>query len=238
MRTGIVSGLLFEARAVVGKAAEAGRALPHPSGQTWVQVAGIGPERARAAAESLIAQQGVEVLLSWGTCAGLVAGVSSGALVVPRQIRSGSGTILETDPGLQAALVRALGDLADVKETPLAEATEVVESVRAKQALAERSGAAAVDMESAAVARVAREAGVAFVAVRAVIDPHDQALPKAVLALSDAYGRIRWSRLPGCALRHGRTLGRLARQSSRATRTLTTVAAPVRTQLEAWAPSG
>ncbi len=237
MKTGYVSGLLFEARAVVGKAAVAGEAVTHPSGLTYVYLAGIGPERATAAARALV-EKGVEALISWGTCAGLQADIPSGALMMPQELHGANGQVLEANFRLRKVVVERIIRLADVREVPMAEATQVLGSTEAKTRLGEQTRASAADMESMAVARVAAEAGLPFVAMRAVIDPVHQALPPEVLELSDAYGKIRWVKVPSRALSHGRTLLHLAKQSHTATQTLTRVAFPVRKQLEEWVLSG
>ncbi len=67
----------------------------------------------------------------------------------------------------------------------------IVATAEAKAALAARTGALAVDMESHALAHVARAAGVPFVAVRAVADPAQQSLPRAVLGAVADDGAIR-----------------------------------------------
>lgn len=57
-----------------------------------------------------------------------------------------------------------------------------VVSMQDKRALAESSGAQAVDMEAAAVAAVAAERGVPCMVMRAIADPMELALPGVVLA--------------------------------------------------------
>ena len=63
-----------------------------------------------------------------------------------------------------------------VRRGSLVTVDEVVQTARAKRALAS-GGAAAVDMEAAAVAAVAAERGLAFYCVRAISDRADQDLP-------------------------------------------------------------
>ncbi len=57
----------------------------------------------------------------------------------------------------------------------------IIDSVAAKSELFASSAAVAVDMESHGAARAAAEAGVPFIAVRAIADPADRALPLAAL---------------------------------------------------------
>ena len=66
-----------------------------------------------------------------------------------------------------------------------------VGSVEDKAALFERTGAVAVDMESAAIAEVAEQHGLPFLAVRVVVDSAGDVLPAAVTAAADT--KATWS---------------------------------------------
>jgi nucleoside phosphorylase len=74
-----------------------------------------------------------------------------------------------------------------------------------KRACRERTGADAVDMETASVAQVAAELGVPYVSIRVVLDTAGEAIPQAPL---DADGRLELRRL--LLLAHPRTLLSLA----------------------------
>lgn len=60
-----------------------------------------------------------------------------------------------------------------------------------KAAAQAATGAAGVDMESAAVAAVAEAAGVPFLVLRVVLDRADQSLPSAILAAVNEIGQPR-----------------------------------------------
>jgi len=66
----------------------------------------------------------------------------------------------------------------------------ILTAVADKRALA-RTGALGADMETAAVAQVARGAGIPWIAVRAVADSANVALPPHVMLAVDVVGRIR-----------------------------------------------
>lgn len=81
------------------------------------------------------------------------------------------------DRWLRAAALRAAGVCGvTVHEGRLATAGHLVGTREEKQAVAARTDALAVDMESGAIAEAALAAGVAVVAVRAILDPLDEAL--------------------------------------------------------------
>lgn len=77
---------------------------------------------------------------------------------------------------------------------------EVVASAAAKAALFARTGAVAVDLESAAVARMAWRHGVPFAVLRAVCDGAARDLPRAALVALDGAGRIGGLRVAWAAL--------------------------------------
>ncbi|HET6725554.1 MAG TPA: nucleosidase [Gammaproteobacteria bacterium] len=153
----------------------------------FVTLSGIGPRRATAAAERLIAQ-GVSALLSWGIAGGLSAALRPGDIVLPDFICTP-----EEPAGLpvDARWRRCIADALTTSLNPgkLWSSRLPVASVDDKRALC-TDGMVAVDMESGAIAAVAARAGVPFVAVKAVCDPADRMLPPAVVGLLDAEGRL------------------------------------------------
>ena len=107
-------------------------------------------------------------------------------------------------------------------------ARSLVATGDAKRALAARTGAVAVDMESHGVAEVAARAGLPFLIVRAVADRSDQAVPRAALGAIDAQGDIRHLALIGRLLARPWEIGALialGRSSGRGLATLRRVAA-------------
>jgi len=105
------------------------------------------------------------------------------------------GTSYPTDP----ALCRALGGA--TSHTVLG-ADAIIFGVAHKRRCREAFGAAAVDLESGAVARVALANGLPFAVLRAVCDPADRALPPVASASLNAKGAISIWRVIGSLLRH------------------------------------
>jgi adenosylhomocysteine nucleosidase len=133
---------------------------------------------------------GARVLVSWGLAGGLGAALAPGAVVIPRRVLAHDGGAFDSDPALHSrasALVDELaveiGDLLTVP-TPL-------ETPEAKREARDRFHAIAVDMESAAIARVASEARVPFIALRVVFDGVGDALPVGAEEWLDERGRRR-----------------------------------------------
>jgi adenosylhomocysteine nucleosidase len=72
----------------------------------------------------------------------------------------------------------------------LAESGTVLRSSEEKRALVERTGAIAVDMESGAVARAAQGAHAPFMAIRAIADSADMAIPQSSVEAVDEFGEL------------------------------------------------
>jgi adenosylhomocysteine nucleosidase len=124
--------------------------------------------------------------------------------------------------GFCGALVPTL-HVGDIVTSPrIFTATHLISTPQEKQRLAALHGADAVDMESAAIAAVCEERGVAFQAVRAVSDTVDTALsPELVRLLSG--GNVSPWKATAALLKKPSLLGeflRLARDTKLASRTL------------------
>lgn len=168
------------------------------------------PAGAAAAAELLVAQ-GVTGLLSFGLAGGLDPALHAGAVVIPSFVIE-DGYRFAVDPALAARF----GAMMPVSVLAV---TTVLASVTAKRAARAATGAATVDLESGAVARVAAQHGLKFAVLRAVCDPAGRALPPLALAALDAGGRIGAGRVLASLLRHPGQLPALidlARDAARA----------------------
>ncbi|BET13924.1 phosphorylase [Pandoraea sputorum] len=162
----VVTGMPFEARIARGEG---------------VRVVCAQNATLAAALEAAIATEGARGLVSFGTAGGLIPGVKPGQWIIahkvldmPQQARESVTSIPWAD-ALRGAMPAALrADLAGV--------TAPIVTAQDKAALFRESGAAAADMESHIVARVAQAHGLPFVVARVVIDPVERSLPPAALA--------------------------------------------------------
>lgn len=213
-RIAIIAALKLE-----GKIARASRGSGCPS----IYVSGPGRERARIAAERAIAS-GAKAIVSFGLAGGLNAAAQTGTVVLPAAIVSDQGQ-WPSDSAWRGRLAGVLAARFSPSQQPLYSADRVLTTLSAKSLAASEFGAAAVDMESAAIARVAFEHGVAFVAVRVVADGPLDELPDNVERLVTPGGRTRFRGLIGMvtSLRRLRLLLSLARHSQVARRQLAAV---------------
>ncbi len=227
---GIVSALAAEAR-TLGRAAPRGAGLAQLADGAFLAVSGIGESAAAAAARRLVLA-GATALASFGMAGGLDPALICGAVVLPEEVAAWDGGGLEGEvsatstewrqrlrSALPASCVAAGGKLL-ASPRPMGRA--------AKGDAWRISHAAAVDMESAAVAQVARQAGLPFIALRVIVDTASDELPPTVIAASSG-GRLRIGRLLAGLLRAPADVGALMRLSARyriASRVLSAVARP------------
>ena len=193
---GIVVSLPRELRSLTDQPIPMGawRAI---SDNILVVVSGIGAERAYAAG-TLLVSQGATALLSWGCAAALDERITPGCLVLPKRIISASGEIHLVSTEWHKRLYRALESKYPVCTDALVESDVVVKTSAGKRALAKRTQAAATDMESAAQARLAKNRGLPFVAIRAVVDTLSTEIPDNVLRALDPQGSVKlWNLLTG-----------------------------------------
>jgi adenosylhomocysteine nucleosidase len=205
---GIVAALPREARSLGREPMQAGVVSRVTQGVDLI-LSGIGAERAARSAGKLL-EEGATALLSWGIAAGLDPALVPGSIILPSEVIGADGTTMPVDAEWRERVRPRLSDVPAVVGR-IAEAPKVLGAPAEKQALARATKAIAADMESAAIARLALLAGVPFLAVRAVADPSDMALPPWLLAALDESGRPRVVGFLAAAVRHRKDLRHVAR---------------------------
>jgi len=140
---------------------------------------GAGADNARAASELLVAQGAIR-LISWGCAAALSASLKSGDLVLADTLIDAEGTQIGIRPAWHDHAKNLLSAFLKVHTGSLAESTGIVATGKDKQQLHIQTGAAALDMESIAIAKVALQNNLPFLAIRTIADPADMDLPKAI----------------------------------------------------------
>jgi len=149
-----------------------------------IELSGMGASRADGAARRLV-DRGVTALVSWGTAGGLDPTLRPGTVVLPDLVVLSDGGECAADLEWRDRLQSRIGDRVPTTTTPLFHAGHVVESPQHKREIWQRCRAAAADMESGAIARVAEEYGLPWIAVRVVLDAADDRLPGVVLSAAD-----------------------------------------------------
>lgn len=146
---------------------------------------GMGTDRAARATEALLDAHAPRWIVSTGFCGALVPGMQIGQIVVANQITTPTGDERIVDVGMASDEMRGL----HVGRTLTVD--HMVRSIAEKKALAEQTGAIAVDMETHAVATVCRNRKTRFMAVRAISDDMSADLPVEVQSLVGETGAVR-----------------------------------------------
>jgi adenosylhomocysteine nucleosidase len=142
-----------------------------------VQVFSRSSRRQLATAVRNAARQGYRGIISFGVAGGLVRGLDPGDWVIASEIVE-AGTARPTDAVWSN---RLRGAIREASYAPIIGVDTPVAEVASKRDLHRATGAAAVDMESHVVARLAVTHGLAFTALRVIVDPADRAIPPAAL---------------------------------------------------------
>lgn len=150
-----------------------------------VAESGLGFAKARKATQALLDAHTPHWLLSCGFAGGLLPQMKIGDIVIADSLLDTHGQQLNVDVNMPADREHGLfvGRVLTVDR--------MVRKVEEKRALAEEFGAIAVEMESLAVAQVARDRGTRFLTVRAISDDLSADLPPEVLSVVGSTGTMR-----------------------------------------------
>ncbi|HEX9145123.1 MAG TPA: phosphorylase [Candidatus Binatia bacterium] len=197
---GIVVSLPWELKSLTRETIPIG-AWKAISANILVALSGIGAERAYTAG-SVLVSQGATALLSWGYAAALDDRLKAGCLLLPKLIIGANGAIHSVNTEWHHRLLQTLETRQCARTEALVESPAIVKTSAEKRTLAQRTKAAATDMESAAHARLAEERRLPFVAIRAIIDTASTDIPENVLEALSLQGDISvWKLLTSAHLR-------------------------------------
>ena len=148
--------------------------------------AGMGFSRARRATQALLDGHSPRWLLSCGFSGALRADIPVGSIIVGDSIADQHGQCLQIDLHMPADPAKKLF------VGRLLTSDEMVRTVEQKRQLGEQYSALAVDLESLAIAQVAREGKTRFLAIRVISDDLSADLPPEVMSVVGATGSVRF----------------------------------------------
>jgi adenosylhomocysteine nucleosidase len=217
-RVGIITGLLVESKALH----RAENRLPSYETPLLCAVAG---DAARAYAQACaMADRGVSGLVSFGMAGGLDPALQPGDLIIAESVMDASGKSSNTDSDWRETCKSSINT---ARSGVIFGADRALCSIADKQAAFSTHHACAVDMESHAVARAARDRNLPFLIVRAIADTAATALPKAAHNAIGPNGERRALSVMAGLLRRPYELPailRLAQESGAAMKTLNQIA--------------
>lgn len=224
-RIGIVVAMQAEARCIAAQHFQLHQPVTVRE-KLIVTLCGMGARAAQRAAAELADQHDIAALISFGVAGALDARLHPGDLVVPTSVAAEQS--YATDDSLRANLIRHLSDDIAVFDGILAGSQQVLTSEQEKLAFAAKTGACAVDMESSAIAEVAADGNLPFIAVRAITDPVQYSPPAALLEALHADGRVKPLSLLMLLLRRQVQLAELLRLGSGMRAASTTLKSTIR----------
>jgi adenosylhomocysteine nucleosidase len=189
-------------------------------------LSGIGRAAAATAAQALL-DAGASALMTFGMAGGLDPALEPGSVVIPCELISAGGARYATCRVWREQVAAAVSTVCAVTVGNLLTSSRAIETPADKAAAFRSTGAAAVDMESAAVAEIAAKQNLPFIAVRVIVDTAADTLPRAVVAAS-LVGRVRFARLIGGLILAPREIAsviRLAQRYRKAMRSLRVIGA-------------
>jgi adenosylhomocysteine nucleosidase len=222
-----------EAQALLGRHISPNTVTPFA--ECLLIASGMGSARATDAARRLV-KAGARALVSWGTAGALAAHLRPGTLLLPRAVSSHDQRRYTVDNVWRTRLHDRLNAYLTIDTGVITSSDAIIDSPEAKSAMLSDTGAAAVDMESAAIAEVAQAASVPLLIVRAVADTASLSVPTFIADVTDEYGKLRVLPFAGAVLREPSVIPRLLalRQAwNAALRTLRTVARVAAAELAA-----
>ena len=172
--------------------------------QLLVAYSGAGAVNATNAAQLLV-EKGVTQLVSWGCAGALSEALKPGDLVFADKLRDVNGSLVDgfyVSSSLHDVIKKCLPKNTSVYTGMLIESRDIVSLSAIKKQLYASTGAIAVDMESVAIAKVAKQHQLSFLALRVIVDPASMDLPQAINQSLNAEGVIEMPKLLSFIAKH------------------------------------
>jgi len=142
-------------------------------------LSGAGPTKAHQAAQELVLQ-GAQQLISWGCAGALDPRLKAGDLIIPQTILTADNNQIMTHTEWSKQIIKRLPEKIKYYTGTLLESDSIIDSATSKNKSFQKTQAIAVDMESAALARVAQQKQLPCLALRSIVDPANLDLPHAI----------------------------------------------------------
>lgn len=149
-------------------------------------ISGVGPKNVTYAVNELASE--VSHIISWGSAAGLSKILKPGDLVLPDLILDEKGAEYVTDSNFNDQMVKLFPKELSYHSGALCESTTMLKEVEEKREFGKKHHAMACDMESATIAKLAKQKGIPFTALRVISDDYNTAIPQSVYLSIDENG--------------------------------------------------
>ncbi len=150
-------------------------------------LSGMGYEAACGAAKKCLDFK-VDALISWGVAGAIESSLNSGDLIFADSIIAQDKTFQTSTEWKNKLLAHFQKTHTNVLSSDIASSKEICALTTDKNNLLHKTGAGAVDMESAAIAEIAINNHLDFLVIRAIADKANTVIPEAVLKHTDNLG--------------------------------------------------
>ena len=219
---GIVVAMRIEARCLTNRNLPIGEII-NLGNNLKICLCGMGGNTAREAAIKL-QEEGATSLISFGVSGALDSKLRPGDLVLPQSVYN--ERLLPVSLAWRDRVQKCLPSNLRVIGGKLATSKKILTSSNEKCDFARITGASAVDLESGAIAEVAEDSDIPFLAIRVISDPIEFSPPLALLDAVNPDGSAKISQIISLLLHRSVTLStllRLGRDVRTARATLATV---------------
>ncbi|HLY44893.1 MAG TPA: hypothetical protein VKQ73_04895 [Stellaceae bacterium] len=194
-------------------------------------IVGAGdPRRTMALVE--VAAQRAKCLVSFGVAGGLAPHLRPGDVVISAEV-IGDDRRWRPDPHFHSQISSLARDIGAI-EGPVLGSREILSTEDEKSRAWRRTGALAVDLESAIVARAAEAVGIPFLVLRTIADPARRGLPPAALIPLSADGTPAVIRVLREVVRRPRQIAALFGLARETRQALAALAGPARALRDAF----
>ncbi len=200
-RLGIICALKQEAKVFISGQLTAQTLLPVDE-KIIVILSGMGLDNAEQMAYKLVAQN-IQCLISFGTAGGLSEALKAGDICIPETVKDDRQYAARIDNAYRQRLITSLIHAQHPVHTgPLLSMGNMMVSCREKQQTYARYQCDLVDMESAAIVRIAAIHHLPALVIRCIIDTADTCIPASVLQRTGSFGDVNLPRLAADLIHH------------------------------------
>ena len=186
-RLGIVAALPDEAKCLHNNKLDVATPVEIQK-NIFLCLSGIGYESAYSASKLLLGLN-IDALISWGVAGAIDSSLTSGDLIISKSIINNDKNYKATDNWIKRISDSCKDEAYKIVDGDIASSKEMCASVADKKLLFKKTSALAVDMESAAIAELAKNNNIDFIALRTIADTAETNIPEAVIKHTDNLGK-------------------------------------------------
>lgn len=230
-KLGIIAALPAEANCLTKKKLDVGFPVEIQK-DIFLCLSGMGYESAQRSTKQLL-ELNVDALISWGLAGSIDMSLKPGDLLLAGSVITNDRSWPTNLNWLSKIQMQSAQPLINSIRGDIASVSDICASILDKKNLSLKSGAIAVDMESAAIAELANTNNLDFLIIRAIADDADTSIPEAVLKHTNNLGQPEpLAFLFSCLKKPGqiKELLKLAKCYKQALNTLNLIAADLKKQ--------